>query len=140
DLWRHQVPALTAAGYRVLTPDCRGMGRSGRPEATSAYKARACVGDMLAILDDAGTETAHVVAHDWGAAVGWGLAIGAPERVSTLTALSVGHPNSFSAAGLRQLQRSWYMLLFQFEDIAEEWLSADDWSAFRQFTGNHPET
>ncbi|HJR91939.1 MAG TPA: alpha/beta fold hydrolase [Acidimicrobiia bacterium] len=140
NLWRHQVPALTGAGYRVLTPDTRGMGLSGRPAEVEGYRARTCVADMIAVLDDAGTETAHVVAHDWGAAVGWGLAIGAPQRVRTLTALSVGHPNSFAAAGLRQLQRSWYMLLFQFEGIAEEWLSADDWAGFRRFMGGHPET
>lgn len=139
-LWRNQIPALAEQGYRVMAPDLRGMGRSGRPAGIDGYRVTAVVADMRAILDDAGVDRAHVVAHDWGASVGWALAILAPHRVRSLTALSVGHPNAFAAAGLAQLRDSWYMLLFQFEGIAEEWLSAGDWAAFRRFTGGHPET
>lgn len=138
-LWRHQIPVLVEAGYRVLAPDLRGFGRSGKPEAVEAYRVKESVTDMVGILDHAGVDSVHVVAHDWGAAVGWALALGSPERVRTLTALSVGHPNSFGAAGLRQLQKSWYMLLFQFEGIAEEFLSGNDWARFRAFVGDHPE-
>lgn len=139
-LWRHQIPALTAAGYRVLAPDMRGFGGSDKPEAVEDYRVTTCVSDVVALLDEAGIERSHVVCHDWGAAVGWATALSRPERVLSLTALSVGHPNSFNQAGLRQLQMSWYMLLFQFEGIAETFLSADDWAMFRRFVGDHPET
>jgi pimeloyl-ACP methyl ester carboxylesterase len=139
-LWRNQIPPLIDRGFRVLAPDLRGMGRSGRPETVEECRASAAVGDMLAVLDEAGIGEAHVVAHDWGAVVGWALAIGQPNRVRSLTALSVGHPNAFAAAGLRQVRNSWYMLLFQFEGIAEQWLSQDDWAGFRRLTGGHPET
>jgi len=139
-LWRHQVPALVEAGYRAIAPDMRGRGQSDRPEDVGDYRVSVNVGDMLAVMDDAGVERAHVVAHDWGASVGWALALRHPGRVASLTALSVGHPNSFSRAGLRQLQMSWYMLLFQFEDVAETFLSANDWAMFRRFVGEHSET
>ena len=133
-LWRHQVPVLVDAGYRVLAPDQRGFGESSRPSEVSDYHLLFAIQDALAVLDDASVETAHVVGHDWGAAVAWGLAGGTPDRVSSLTAISVGHPGAFGAAGLAQREKSWYMLLFQFEGVAERWLSDDDWAGLRAFT------
>ena len=137
-LWRHQVASLTAAGHRVLTPDLRGFGRSGRPEAVDAYNLLVIATDVVAVLDDAGVETARVVGHDWGAALAWAVATMAPDRVERVVALSVGHPASFSRAGLAQREKSWYMLLFQFEDVAERWLSDDGWARFREWS-HHPD-
>lgn len=139
-LWRHQIPALTKAGYRVLAPDLRGFGRSDKPEEMGAYRVREHVADAVAVLDEAGVESAHLVAHDLGAVAAWALSLRAPGRVRSLSALSVGHPTAFDSAGLRQMQMSWYMLLFQFEGIAERLLAADDWEVFRRFVGRHPET
>jgi pimeloyl-ACP methyl ester carboxylesterase len=79
-----------------------------------------------------------VVGHDWGAAIGWALASLAPDRVRSLTALSVGHPAAFARAGLGQREKSWYMLLFQFEGVAEQWLSAHDFANLREWSG-HPD-
>lgn len=138
-LWRNQIPVLADAGYRALAPDVRGYGQSDKPEDVGAYAMSALAGDMVAVLDDAGVEKAHVVGHDWGAAIAWYLAIASPERVRSLVALSVGHPSAFRSAGFRQLERSWYMLLFQFEGIAEKWLSGDDWRGLRSWTGSAPE-
>jgi pimeloyl-ACP methyl ester carboxylesterase len=137
-LWRHQVPALADAGFKVIVPDLRGYGRSDKPAAVEAYTMDLLVGDVLAVLDDAGAERAHVVGHDWGAGVAWATALVAAERVERLVVLSVGHPATFFADGFDQYQKSWYMLLFQFAGIAEEWLSANDWANFRAF-GHHPD-
>lgn len=139
-LWRHQVPALTQAGYRVIAPDLRGFGESGKPAEVEAYRVRESVTDLIGVLDHIGIERTHLVGHDFGATTAWLTAIAHPDRVRSLVALSVGHPNSFNAAGLRQLQLSWYMLLFQFEGVAEEFLSADNWARFRALMGGHPET
>ena len=80
-LWRHQVGALVDAGYLTITPDLRGFGDSpNRPAEVGAYGVRHSVADMLAVLDALEVERAHVVAHDWGAAVGWALAGFAGER------------------------------------------------------------
>jgi pimeloyl-ACP methyl ester carboxylesterase len=137
-LWSKQIGPLTAAGYRVIVPDQRGYGRSDKPEAVASYSVAFLAADVAAILDAAGVEKAHVVGHDWGAAVAWAVAIFAPQRVDRLAVLSVGHPLAFAGAGLPQREKSWYMLLFQFEDIAEQWLSADGWSNFRAWS-RHPD-
>ena len=137
-LWRHQAPALAQAGLKVIVPDLRGYGRSDKPAAVEAYTMDKLVGDVLAVLDDAGAERAHVVGHDWGAGVAWGIASLAGARVERLVALSVGHPATFWASGFEQYEKSWYMLLFQYQGVAEEWLSGNDWANFRAW-GRHPD-
>jgi pimeloyl-ACP methyl ester carboxylesterase len=137
DLWEHQSRALVGAGYRTIVPDLRGFGESSKPAEISAYAAPAHVGDVVGILDALGIDRAHLVGHDWGAGIAWLTAALAPDRVTSLTALSVGHPSSFAAAGWRQRQLSWYMLLFQFTGVAEQWLSADDFRNLRQWSA-HP--
>jgi pimeloyl-ACP methyl ester carboxylesterase len=136
-LWRHQVPALVAAGYRVIVPDQRGYGASDKPGQVGAYAMPLLCGDVLAVLDAAGAGRAHVVGHDWGAAVAWAVAAFAPDRVDHLVTLSVGHPATFYAE-YAQREKSWYMLLFQFEGIAEQWLSANGWANFRTWA-RHPD-
>ncbi|HEU4423026.1 MAG TPA: alpha/beta fold hydrolase [Pilimelia sp.] len=138
DLWRHQIPALVAAGYRTIAPDLRGFGESSRPKEVEAYAAHRMVGDVIGLLDRLAVERAHLVGHDWGAAIGWLTAALAPQRVATVTALSVGHPAAFRAAGWSQREKSWYMLLFQFPGIAEQWLSADGFRNLREWSA-HPD-
>jgi pimeloyl-ACP methyl ester carboxylesterase len=138
DLWRHQIPALVADGYRVIAPDLRGFGESSRPKQVEAYTAPRMVADVIGVLDSLAVERAHLVGHDWGAAIAWLTAALVPQRVATLTALSVGHPAAFRGAGWRQREKSWYMLLFQFPGIAEQWLSADDFRNLRQWSA-HPD-
>jgi pimeloyl-ACP methyl ester carboxylesterase len=136
-LWRRQVPALAAAGFQVVVPDLRGYGRSDKPEAVEAYSLPLLAGDVLAILADLGITRVHLVGHDWGAALAWGLASLAPGTVDHLVVLSVGHPATFLRT-LRQCQKSWYMLLFQFPGLAERWLTEDDWARFRNWA-RHPD-
>jgi pimeloyl-ACP methyl ester carboxylesterase len=139
ELWRHQRPALVEAGHRVIAPDLRGFGDSARPPEVDAYRIETLLGDVVGVLDALSIADAHVICHDWGAALGWSLAAFLPDRVRSLAALSVGHPRSFGAAGLEQREKSWYMLLFQFEDVAEELLRRDDWKLMRDWTRHHPE-
>ena len=136
-LWRHQVPALAQAGFRVIVPDLRGYGRSDKPADVSAYSMMLLAGDVLAVLAAEKIDRAHVVGHDWGAALAWGLASLVPDRVDHLAVLSVGHPATFRRTA-RQREKSWYMLLFQFPGVAERWLSGDDWANFRAW-GGHPD-
>ena len=138
-LWRHQVPALAAAGFRVIAPDLRGFGLSDQPAAVDAYAIPTLLGDAVGLLDALGIARAHVVCHDWGAALGWGLAMFLPDRVARFAALSVGHFGAFFDAGLEQREKSWYMLYFQYEGIAEDALRADDWKLFRDWTRHHAE-
>jgi len=137
-LWRHQAPALAEAGFQVIVPDLRGYGRSDKPEAVDAYSIPLLAGDVLAILAQLEIGNAHVVGHDWGAALAWALASFAPGNVDHLAVLSVGHPATFLRT-MEQRQKSWYMLLFQYPGIAERWLSQDDWANFRNWA-HHPDT
>jgi pimeloyl-ACP methyl ester carboxylesterase len=137
-LWRHQVPALVAGGFQVVVPDQRGFGRSDKPQDVESYALPYLAGDVLGVMDHLGFERAHIVGHDWGAAVAWALGSLMPDRVDHLVALSVGHPTSFGAAGNAQREKSWYMLLFQFEGIAERWLSGDGWAGLRAWA-SHPD-
>jgi len=133
DLWRHQVPALVQGGFRVIAPDMRGRGRSSRPAAVADYRLSAIVQDVTGILDALGISRAHMVGHDWGAAVAWLVAMLAPERVDRLVAISVGAPGAVSKPTLEALQKAWYCILFLFEGIAEELIQRDDWDLFRLF-------
>ncbi len=137
-LWRHQVPALVEAGYRVIVPDLRGFGESSKPIGVEHYGILDIVGDVLGILDSVGVQKAHVVGHDWGAALAWAMTAFVPDRVDHLVALSVGHPSAFAGAGFAQREKSWYMLLFQFEEIAERWLSENDFANMRAWS-RHPD-
>ncbi len=130
-LWRHQIAALTAAGFRAVAPDLRGRGESEQPAAVEDYAAPHSAADMLALLDALGMEQADVVAHDFGAVVGWWLAERHPDRVRSLVAMSVGHPSAYRSRTMEDREKAWYQLLFQFEGVAEELLQRDDWSLFR---------
>jgi pimeloyl-ACP methyl ester carboxylesterase len=128
-LWRHQIPFLTGHGFRAIAPDMRGFGRSGRPPEVADYALANAVGDVAGML---GIEAAHVVGHDWGAAVAWLTATFVPDRVNKLAVLSVGHPRA--PRTLRQDEMAWYQLFFQFEGIAEATLRYEDWAWLRRFS------
>ena len=89
------MPGLAAAGFQVIVPDLRGYGRSGQPEAVQAYSLPLLGGDVRAVLADLKIARAHVVGHDWGAALAWLRTTLAPGSVDHLIALSVGHPATF---------------------------------------------
>jgi len=135
-LWRHQVTALAEAGFQVIVPDLRGYGLSDKPDSVEAYSLPVLAGDVMAVLADAGVERAHVVGHDWGAALAWAIASLAPGTVDHLAVLSVGHPSTFRRT-LEQRQKSWYMLLFQFPGVAERWLTENNWA--NMIGAGHPD-
>ena len=138
-VWRYQIPELLNAGYRVIAPDQRGFGQSEKPQAMEAYAITNLIGDVSASLDASKVKSAHLVAHDWGATLAWCVAALMPDRVRTLTALSVGHPELFYRSSITQREKSWYFFLFKLPN-AEEILAADDWRLFREWTRNHSET
>ncbi len=131
-IWRHQVAALTDAGFRTIALDQRGYGESDAPEGVDAYAIPNMAMDAVGVLDALGVPRVAVVGHDWGASVAWLIATLFPDRAERLCAVSVGHPSAFfSAGGFAQREKSWYMLFYQAEGIAEEWLSRDGFANFR---------
>lgn len=109
------VPRLHAQGLRTLVPLQRGYAASARPPHRWNYRLTDLVDDVIALADAADQPAVDVVGHDWGAVVGWALAARRPERLRTLTALSVPHPAAFVEALVRsdQALRSTYIALFQ---------------------------
>jgi pimeloyl-ACP methyl ester carboxylesterase len=137
-VWVHQRRALVDAGHLVITPDMRGFGASGKPEAVESYRMSALVGDVIAILTEVGRERVAVVGHDLGAVLGWALASRVPTLVDRLVAISVGYPQGFAELDLEQWQRWWYMLLFQPPGLAEAFLPLDGWRGLRLLARDHP--
>lgn len=129
-LWREQIPALSAAGHRVFAIDQRGFGDSDKPQRVEDYRATRLMGDVVTVMNSLGVKRAHLVAHDWGAFVGWMLASLMPHRVDHFVVMSVGHPAVLARPTVEQRERSWYMLLYQFEE-AEAILKRDNWRLLR---------
>ena len=121
--WRHQIPALAAAGYRVLVPDMRGYGDSGAPQPVADYTIFHLVGDMTGLIDRLGIGEAAIVGHDWGAIVAWHAALFRPDRFRAVAALSVAHTPRASMPPLEAIRRAglegFYWLYFQEPGTAE---------------------
>ena len=122
--WAQVAPGLHRAGLRTLAPDQRGCSPMARPRGRGSYRLRETTADVLALLDAAGLESAHVVGHDWGGMVAWALAAWHPDRVRTLTVLSVPHPAAMAKVMVTsdQALRSSYLLAFQLPFLPERLL------------------
>jgi pimeloyl-ACP methyl ester carboxylesterase len=129
--WSAVLPPLAAAGYRVVALTQRGY-VAGLPAAPADVRLDRVAADVLAVADDAGAGRFHVVGHDWGAMAAWALAAAQPERVASLTALSVPHPGAMVAAlpGV-QAVRSAYTFLFRLPQAPEAVLGAAGGRFFR---------
>jgi pimeloyl-ACP methyl ester carboxylesterase len=135
--WRHQLPALAAAGYHPVAPDMRGYGGTSRPEAIDEYDILHLTDDVLGLMDAMDAERAVLVGHDWGAPVVWTLALRAPERVRGVVALSVPH----TPRGERPPTQVWrhvfedtwfYILYFQEPGVADADLGRDPATTLRR--------
>jgi pimeloyl-ACP methyl ester carboxylesterase len=111
--WRLVTPALHEAGLRTIALDQRGYSPGARPRRRRDYRMSQLVGDVVALIDEVG-EPVHLVGHDWGAAVGWAVAMRRPDLVLSWTAVSVPHPAAFARAmkTSSQRRRSRYMAFF----------------------------
>ena len=128
--WRHQMPALAAAGYRVIALDQRGYNLSDKPKGVRHYRLEALLGDVLGIIRHTGEQSAVVVGHDWGGAVAWNFAMRHPQAVEKLIVLNAPHPQRFLEEILTfsQLRKSWYMFLFQLPWLPEMLIRSGDYA------------
>ena len=118
--WRRVEPLLAEHGLRTYAPDQRGYSPGARPSGRRAYRTGELVRDIEALVDRIGGPV-HLVGHDWGAAVGWGLVMTRPELVRTWTAVSVPHTGAFMSSMLTSTQglHSTYMGFFQLPMVPE---------------------
>jgi pimeloyl-ACP methyl ester carboxylesterase len=135
-LWRYQIPALVAGGFRVIAPDLRGYGFTDIPKGgVAAYRMDQLVADVVSLLDVLGIAKVRLVGHDWGAVIGWQAGIAHPDRIDRYVAISVGHPTSFKRGGFKQKLISWYMLMFQLRGFAEWLIKVNDFKLFGRLSG-----
>lgn len=121
--WTHQIPALTAAGYRVLAPNQRGYAGS---VAGGSYATEDLAADVVAMLNALDVQRAVIVGHDWGGAVAWTVAQLYPGRVNALVAMNCPPPRVLASSLVRsprQLRKSWYMLFFQLPWLPERFVA-----------------
>lgn len=124
----------------MIAPDLRGFGDSDMPEGVDNYLQPVLVADVIGLLDALGLEKVHLIAHDFGAMLGWNLCNMHPERVHQYTALSVGHPEAYlNRGGAAQNAKGWYTYMFQLEDTSEKILLANDFAMIRKLSGNDEE-
>jgi len=97
-MWQPLLDEAAAQGYRVVAFDQRGYSPNARPTEVSAYQIDNLVSDILAVADQVGFDTFHLVGHDWGAGVGWKTVMDFPERIHTWTAMAVPHSGVFFKA------------------------------------------
>ena len=128
--WRHQLPALAAAGYHAVAPDVRGYGDSDTPHEVEAYRLRENMADFVGILDALGEEQAVIVGHDWGAMMSWNAAVLRPDRFRAIAALSIPYLARPPVPPMQLFNAMFannffYILYFQEEGVAEAELEAD---------------
>src|SRR5260370_8584189 len=132
-MWRHQVQALAAAGFRAVAPDQRGYSAGARPREVEAYASDRLTRDALALMDACGAQRFHLVGHDWGGQIAWLIAAGNPDRVATFTMLSLPHPAAFAPALAQHpapANRSRHHKTFR-EAEAVAWLRQDNFKMLR---------
>jgi pimeloyl-ACP methyl ester carboxylesterase len=127
--WRHQLPALAAAGYRVIAPDMRGYGGSDKPAGVPQYTVQKLIGDLEGLLDALSIDKALVIGHDWGALVTWQMALLAPARMAGLIGLNIPffkrppiNPITFMRL---KLGKDFYIVNFQDSDEADRRFAED---------------
>lgn len=127
--WDALSGALVAEGYRTIRPDQRGYSPGARPTDVGEYRTGPLVEDAIGLLDALDIAQAHVIGHDFGGMVAWGVATVHPERVLSLTILSTPHPRALSPS-LRnpgQALKSWYISMFQIRGLAERVCTPGSW-------------
>ena len=129
--WRHQVPALNAAGFRTAVPDMRGYGQSGKPEDPAAYSLNIIADDMQAVATSLGAEKWAAVGHDWGAPAAWRSALRHPDSVAAVFGMSVPHAGAPNVDFMQVVDaiypdRFFYIRYFQDVGVGEAELSSVD--------------
>lgn len=127
--WRHQIPALAAAGFRAIAPDMRGYGKTGAPPGVDQYCMAKLIGDLHGLLDALELERATFIGHDWGAMILWHMATLAPQRIDKLITLNIPHyprsPVDPIAVMRERFGSDFYIVNFQDSDEAEKAFAAD---------------
>ena len=128
--WVKQLPALVAAGCRVIIPDQRGYNLSEKPKDIKSYCVDTLVEDVIGLIRALEYEKVNLVGHDWGGAIAWMLAIKHPEKLHRLGIINMPHPavmKRFLQRDFDQMRRSLYALFFQMPWLPELSMRIGNW-------------
>lgn len=127
--WRHQLPALAAAGFRAIAPDQRGYGETDVPPDVSDYRIEEMIADVHGLLDALELESATFAGHDWGALVLWQMAMREPERIDGLIILNIPHYPRAPVDPIQIMRQrfgdDFYIVNFQDSDEADRVFAED---------------
>ena len=135
--WRHQIPPLAAAGYRVAAIDVRGYGGSDKPEPIEAYSIKEMCTDIVGLINGLGEMQAILIGHDWGAPIVWNTSLFFPDKVRAVAGLSVPHTGRGPAPRIQLFRNLYkdqffYQLYFQNPGVAEAEFEADVRTSLRK--------
>ena len=138
--WRHQIPALAGAGFRVIAPDMRGYNLSAKPPGVRSYQVSHLVDDVAGLVRHTGAGRACIVGHDWGGSVAWQVPMRHPGMVERLVVLAAPHPAVFQRGLARpaQLLKSWYIFFFQLPWLPEATFRAGGFSRLARTLRDEP--
>ena len=131
--FRHQLPFLAEHGYRAVSVSLRGYEPSSQP-ADGNYSLESIANDVINFIDQLGEDKAHLIGHDWGAAITYTAGAIAPDRFQSLTTMAVPHSGRFVNEAFfkpKQALLSWYMLFFQLRGIADFTVKRNDFAFIR---------
>ena len=127
--WRHQLPALAAAGFRAIAPDQRGYGRTEVPAGVRDYRIEELIADVNGLLDALALDTATFVGHDWGSLLLWQMAMRAPERIERMIILNIPHYPRLPVDPIQVMRErfgdDFYLVNFQDSDEADRTFADD---------------
>ena len=130
--WEIQIGPLAEAGFRVIAPDQRGYNLSDKPKGVSNYQMNTLGDDILGLADAFGIDRFHLAGHDFGAMVGWNLAMRHPQRLQRLAIANVPHPvvmRNYLRTHPSQMLKSWYVFFFQLPGLPERVVKAKNWQS-----------
>lgn len=130
--WRHQMPDLAKAGFRVIAPDQRGYGLSGKPKGIAAYDLDELAEDVIQLGKHFGEEKLRVVGHDWGASVAWWLCATRGDKMEKAAMINAPHPAIWKRemyADPVQRKKSRYVKMFRLRGIPEWAMRRKNYSA-----------
>jgi len=128
--WESQIHALSSAGFRVIAPDQRGYNLSNKPKGKKNYRMNILVQDILGLADNLGLDKFYLAGHDFGAIVGWSIAMSSPERLHRLVIANVPHPQvmqKYLRSNFAQLRKSWYAIFFKIPKMPEWFVRRRNW-------------
>lgn len=133
-MWVKLMEDISEKGFYCVAPDQRGYSEGASPINKKEYALELLGQDIIAISKALDREKFHLIGHDWGAAVGWGVVANNPDNIISWSGMSVPHVQGYSKAVLgdnKQRLKSLYTLFFQLPFLPEFFMRLNNFKMLR---------